>query len=103
MSSSSAARPVAISMMSGHGTVPDFIVPLTSRKVMTPVAMTRIHGSVPVQKKSKTLPPRTADRIPPGASTVTHSKNPKMKKPIAPPTFIQSDVLNLLRSTCASR
>ena len=39
----------------------------------------------------------------PAPSIVTQLKNPKMKKPMAPPIFIQSDVLNLLRSTCASR
>ena len=86
-------------MISGQGSEPGFIVPVTMRNVMSPVARMRIQGNVPVQKKSKTLPPPALN---PKASTLTHLKNPKMKKPTAPPTFNQSDVLNLLRSTFAS-
>ena len=70
---------------------------------MTSVAMISSQGSVPVQKKSKdTVAATPADAAGPLKDGDSHSKNPKIRKPMAPPTFNQSDVLNLLRSTSAS-
>ena len=40
------------------------MVPMAMSTVMTAVPMTRIHGIVPVKKKSKTLPPESENDLP---------------------------------------
>ncbi len=83
--------------MIGHGVVLGLITLPASRKAITPLPTTRIHGIVPVKKKSKAFPPLP---LSPSSDTRIQLKNvPKIRKPRPPPTRSQSDGLNLLRST----
>ena len=82
ISSSSAASPVAANMISGHGSEPGFIMPRTEQEREDTGGDDEDPRNVPVQKKSKTLPP------PPETdaacnSTVTQSRKPKIRKPTA--------------------
>ncbi len=95
---SSAASAVATTKIIGHGTVPALTVPVSSSTVSTAVAMISSHGTMPVKKKSNTLPPVAEN---PATSTLIQSRNPPIRKSTPPPTISQSGVLNLLRSTCA--
>ena len=69
---------------------------------MTPVADDEDPRQRFRSRRSRRRCSRRRVRSRPGLRPSIQSKNPKIKKPIAPPIFNQSDVLNLLKSTSAS-
>ena len=64
---------MATTKIIGHGTVPAFMVPVSSSTVSTAVAMISSHGTMPVKKKSNALPPVAEN---PATSTVIQSEEP---------------------------